>query len=366
MTQTTLRRAATAVVGAAALVAMSLPNASAADHVVADDVVTPLGFAFGDDGTLYVAEAFAGKLTAFRAGKRTTIVQGQPNSGTAGVDATGRGKVIYTQTLPPEVGGSPDTTLNRVLPNGQTRTLTSMLAYEAENNPDAGNTYGVLDPSPACAAQAEAAAEFIGDISYPGEVDSNPYAVALDSDGSTVVADAAGNDLVRVSANGRTVSTIAVLPPIPQTLTAEALAGIPADLSDCVGETFQSNPVPTDVEIGPDGHYYVSALPGFPEAPGTGKVFRVDPATGDVTEVAGGFTGTVDIAVADDGTIYVAELFAFQVSKVLPGDDTASESTFVPCPTAAEIGPNGNLYVAEGGGLCTGDDSPGRIVQVTL
>lgn len=365
MTRTQLVRRITAVGAAAAL--MATPAAAFADdHVVASDVVTPLGFAFGDDGTLYVAEAFSGKLTAFNRGGRTTLVEGAPGIGTAGVDAAGRGKVIYTQTLPPELGGSSDTTLNRVQPNGMARTLTSLLAYETENNPDEENTYGVVDPSLECAAQAEAAAAFIGPISNRGLVDSNPYAVALDSDGSVVVADAAANDLVRVSLNGKTVTTIAVLPPIAQTLTADILAGIPADLSDCVGEAYQSDPVPTDVEIGPDGDYYVSALPGFPENPGAGTVFRVDRATGTVVEVASGFTGTVDIAVAEDGTLYVAELFAFQVSKVEPGATAASASTFVPCPTAAEIGPDGGLYVAEGGGLCSGDSTPGRIVKIDL
>jgi sugar lactone lactonase YvrE len=346
--------------------AVSMPVASADGHVVADDVVTPLGFAFGDDGTLYVAEAFTGALTAFKSGERTTLVAGEPGTGTAGVDAAGRGKVVYTQTLPPEVGGSADTTLNRVQPNGKITTLASLLAYETDNNPDQINTYGVLDPSPECAVQAEAAAEVIGPISNPGLVDSNPYAVALDEDGSTVVADAGGNDLVRVSPNGKRVTTIAVLPPIEQTLTAEVLAGFPVDLSACEGEAIQSDPVPTDVEIGPDGHYYVSALPGFPESPGAGTVFRVDHTTGAVTEVATGFTGTVDIAVADDGTLYVAELFAFQVSRIEPGADTASASAFVNCPTAVEIGPDNGLYVAEGGGLCTGEEVAGRIVKLDL
>ena len=120
-------------------------------------------------------------------------------------------------------------------------------------------------------------------------------------------------------------------------------------MDKCVGATYQSNPVPTDVEIGPDGDYYVSALPGFPESPGAGKVFKISRTTGAVNEVAGGFTGAVDLAVAADGTIYVAELFAFQVSKVNPGADSASSSVFVPCPTAVEIGPGGTVLAAEGG-----------------
>lgn len=364
MSRTTHRRGIPlfATAGAAALLVATAGPVAADGHIVVDDLFTPLGFAIGSDGTFYVAEAFAGKLTAVKKGKRTTLVQGE--FGTAGVAAAGRGKVVYTQSLPPEVGGSPDTTLNRVQPNGKVRHLTSLFAYEAENNPDEMNTYGVVDPSPECAAQAEAAEEFIGPISNPGGVDSNPYAVALDPDGSTIVADAAGNDLLRVSPNGKHVSTIAVLPPIEQELPAEALEGIPADLSACVGAAFQSEPVPTDVEIGPDGDYYVSALPGFPESPGAGRVYRVDRHSGAVSEVASGFSGAVDLAVADDGTIYVAELFAGQVSMVAPGADHATDSTDANCPTAVEIGADGSVYVAEGG-ICAGEEpEPGRIVRM--
>jgi sugar lactone lactonase YvrE len=137
-------------------------------------------------------------------------------------------------------------------------------------------------------------------------------------------------------------------------------------LDACVGAEFQSNPVPTDVEIGPDGNYYVSALPGFPESAGAGAVFRISRSSGAVTKVAGGFTGAVDLAVTDDGTIYVAELFGFQVSRVDPGDDEASASTFVECPTAIEADVRGQVWVAEGG-ICTdGPPAPGRIVPLSL
>jgi hypothetical protein len=76
----------------------------------------------------------------------------------------------------------------------------------------------------------------------------------------------------------------------------------PDALAACVGATFTGEPVPTDVERGPDGSLYVSSLPGFPEAPGTGAVFRVDPRTGDVEKLYDGFSGAVDLAVDADGT----------------------------------------------------------------
>ena len=65
--------------------------------------------------------------------------------------------------------------------------------------------------------------------------------------------------------------------------------------------------------------------------------------------------------MAHDGTIYVTELFAYQVSTINPGDKTASSSTFVECPTAVEIGHGGDVYVAHNG-VC--DDTPGEIMKL--
>ena len=206
-------------------------------------------------------------------------------------------------------------------------------------------------------------------------IESNPYAVADEGYGSAIVADAAGNYIVRV-ANGN-VSTVAVLPAINQKLDKPTVRKlmrqvnrklakadkdpIAKDYFDvCIGETYASNPVPTDVEVGPDGNFYVSTLPGFPELPGYARVFKVNAATGALNVVAKGFTGATDLAVADDGTIYVSELFAFQVSAIAPGGGPVS-STFVDCPTAVEVDSNGDVLVARGG-LCGPD--PGQIVRL--
>jgi sugar lactone lactonase YvrE len=82
---------------------------------------------------------------------------------------------------------------------------------------------------------------------------------------------------------------------------------------------YNFEPVPTDVELGPDGLLYVTLLPGGPEDPSLGArgaVYSVDPDTGEVALVAGGFLGATDLAIAPDGRIYVAELFGDQISTV--------------------------------------------------
>jgi hypothetical protein len=349
-----LRRSARIVAAGVLAVGLAISTASPAAAVeidqVADGFAGPLGLAIGADGTVYVAQVFLGTLTAIdRDGGRTHLVTGEPVAG--GVEPLGREQVVYTTRVGDPGVPPSEASLMRVTPAGKTRQLASLLAYEAAENPDATNLYGLVDLDPACAAEVEALLG--GQVTYPGQVDSNPYAVAFDR-GGYVVADAGGNDIVRVDANGR-VSTVAVLPPIDTTLGPEVVEELGAP--ECVvGATYRAEPVPTDVEVGPDGSYYVSSLPGFPEAPGTGSVFRVT-RSGSVDLVATGFSGAVDLAVTDAGTIYVAELFGGQISQIIDGD--ASVLVEVTEPAAVEVAPDGTLYAT------TDAFGNGRVVIVT-
>jgi DNA-binding beta-propeller fold protein YncE len=354
-------RTVAALVSAGALLITAAAPASS-DDVVVDGLVSPLGFAVGSDGTIYVGEAFIGQLTAVRGESRQVVATAGDGSFISGVAALGRGNVSYTASLPPEFADGPplDTTLNSLLPNGRTAVLGSLRDYEIANNPDAGNSYGFVDADADCLAQLPPDFQ-----PYSGAIDSNPYKVAIDSDGSRLVADAAGNSIIRIAPNGKRIGTVAILPPIPQGPIDADLAG-EFGLPDCLlGEFYASEPVATDIEIGPDGDYFVSALPGGPELPTFGRVFRIDRETGSVQTYATGFSGSTDIAVAADGTVYVAELFGFQVSRIDPGDDTASESAFVECPSAVEFGHNGELLVAKAG-ICSDEPAPGSIIRLDL
>jgi sugar lactone lactonase YvrE len=345
----TRRRAValTAVIGLTMTV--GAPVATADEHgpfeEVAGGLTSPLGLAIGQDGTVYVAEAFAGNLTSFslRSPDRRQVLTSVAG-GTSGVDATGKGNVYYTAAT--EDG----TTLNRVLPNGRSTVVADLGTYEATFNPDQDQEYGFLEGSIGEACRAELP-DFLQEP-YTGIVDSNPYAVAIDG-GSTLVADAAGNTIVRVAANGR-ISTVAVLPAIDQTITQDIideLAGneeFPVELPDCVlGATYAGEFVPTDVEIGPDGYLYVSSLPGIPEGAGEASVWRVDPRTGAATQVADGFSGAVDLAVARDGTIYVAELFGNRIS-VLSSSGAVLTTYDAFMPGAIEVARDGSVYATLG------------------
>jgi hypothetical protein len=304
---------------------------------IVDGLAGPLQLAVGSDGTVYVGQAFSGKLTVV--GKRggTKDLVSAPGTEIAGVAAAGKGTLTFTTSGETEDGFFAE--VRRVLPNGKVRSLADLFAFETNNNPDRVNSYGFQGLTPDCADQVP---DEIGGQPYQGIIESHPYAVALLPGGSRVVADAAGNDLVRVAANGK-VSALAVLPPQPLEVTEEVAAGV--GLPECtIGSSYNFEPVPTDVEVGPNGLLYVSTLPGGPEDPGLGArgaVYSVDPATGHVALVAGGFLGATNLAVAPNGTIYVAELFGNRISTVSGGG--AKPFVEVPSPAAVEWA-DGKLY----------------------
>lgn len=312
-------------------------------RTIAEGFAGPTGLAVANTGTVYVADLFAGTLFKVRRGVTTPIASAQAEGQSiTGVVAERHG-VAYTET-----GGGMGTTigfLRHLSGSGRITTLGDTGTFEATQNPDQVNTYGFQDLSEECLAQIPP--DFFPPPQYTGALDSNSYAVVTLADGSRVVADAGGNDLVRIRKNGR-ISTLAVLPPIPVTVPDDpSVLGLP----DCTaGATYGLEPVPTDVEIGPHGHLYVTALPGGPEdgsLGANGAVFKVNPRTGKVTLVATGFAGATDLAIGPGGTIYVTELFGNRISVVKNGGPRPFLD--IPAPNAVEY-KHGALYAAVGFG----------------
>ena len=109
--------------------------------------------------------------------------------------------------------------------------------------------------------------------------------------------------------------------------------------------TYNFEPVPTDVEIGKNGDLYVTTLPGGPENPSfppRGRVWKVDPKSGEVTQLVGGLAGATNLAIGKHGTIYVTELFGGRVSQIRRGHVTPVLD--LPNPAAIEYA-DGKLYV---------------------
>lgn len=318
---------------------------------LASGLAGPLQLSVGSDGTIYVGQDFSGTLSKISHGKTSTVFQAPDGAEVAGVDARGAGTLVFTTTSgASEESSATASSLVSALPNGRTKQLADLYLWEHQHNPDSINTYGFSGLSDACKA------EWTGEIPndpYDGQLDTHPYSVVT-VPGGWVVGDAAGNDLLKVTPNGR-VSTLTVLPgqPVPITAADTEAYGLPACAA---GSTYTAEPVPTDVELGPDGMLYVSTLSGDP-APGS--VYRVNPTTGAFTQIATGFVGATNLAVAPDGTVYVAELFADRISKVSGGGPVPVAS--IPQPAALEWS-NGRLIASQ---YALGGPDGGQVVTVT-
>lgn len=150
--------------------------------------------------------------------------------------------------------------------------------------------------------------------------DSNPFGVEALRDGSVLVADAGGNDLLRVSTTG-SIETVARLKPrvvaVPKGLPAKGPDGKPLPKA---GTKVPSEAVATSVTVGADGYWYVGELRGFPATPGTSQIWRIKPGSvgavcdpakpydTDCSRYADGLTSIVDLAADSRGSIYAVEL----------------------------------------------------------
>ncbi len=238
-----------------------------------------------------------------------------------------------------------DAMLFRAWPDGTYQPFADLGAYEARYNP------------------------------HPTAVDSNPFSVVDGGRGEAVVADAAGNTLLKVDKHGK-VKLIAVLPDelVP---TADAKSLVEEIVSNLSGEPVTCGTLPPDappegvqicelpdmlpaeavatsVAIGPDGDYYVGELKGFPAPTGESQVWRIrrnarnaDCSRSPLCTVAhDGFTSIVDLAF-DGPTLHVAELdakswFAFElgVFEGLPLDlglGTVSACTPACTPVVSDV-----------------------------
>lgn len=324
--------------------------------VLATDLHNPRGLNFAPNGFLYVAEA-GGNGTAstdcgamgdgqtkcsantgsvtridLESGEWTRVLNDLPSlispNGTAN-GATGPHDISFNGLgngyITIGLGGDPNNReryfgsagenyglLTRSNPSGKVRATSDIAGYENENNPDG----------------------FVPD--------SNPYGV-LTLSGRVVIADAGGNDLIQVAANGD-ISTLAVFPRVSR----PSPPGPPSVQA-----------VPTSVAMGPDGYLYVGQLTGGPFTVGIANVYRV-PARGGTPEVAySGFTNIIDVTFGPDGSLYVLEIARNAIPdfggggrlvRITPDGTRTNIISGMPlfAPGGVAVGKDGAIYVTVG------------------
>jgi hypothetical protein len=286
-------------------------------EVMATGLVSPLHLAVGRGESVRVSQDFAGILTRVESdGSRKDVYTAKPGWEVAGVEIRSAG-TYFLESIGAGQGDPAllEGYLKLLEPDKDVRTLASFADFERNQNPDGDQHYGFApDTSQTCLAEA-ASLPHAPAPQYTGGVDSHPYAFAVRAD-TAYVADAGMNAVLEVDLESGEVSTLAVLPPRPVTLSADVAQslGVPA----CTGYQYAFEPVPTDVEIGPDGWLYVSSLPGGPEVPGLGErgaIFKVNPRNGDTTLWADHILSPTGLAVGDNGEVYVASLFGGEILK---------------------------------------------------
>jgi sugar lactone lactonase YvrE len=343
----------TGAIGAIALLGIPAAAQGPTVEVLAEGLNAPRGLLVAPDGSIWVAAGGAGGETCMETprgeacygptGAVARIADGSMERVIEGITSAGAG---------PEIGGLSDIALAE---DGS--------LYLVMNLGDDPTAREAMPPDFATAgwimkASADGAIEPFADVAAyetannpvpPAELpDSNPYSAAVTADG-LVVADAGGNDLLAIDASGN-VSLIAAFPPFEamfpaalleamgpppegeggppaeemaeeapaedEEMAEEAPAEEMAEEAPAEGEEMAEGEmvplpvewVPTSVVVGPDGAYYVGQLTGGPFPIGGASVLRVDPATGETSTYATGFTNIIDIAFGPDGTLYVAEI----------------------------------------------------------
>ncbi len=169
-----------------------------------------------------------------------------------------------------------------------------------------------------------------------------PNGLAVDKNGHIWVAESAQSVLLRMTLEGKT----------------EVVA------SACDGQPFLW---PNDLCFGPDGAIYMTdsgirvndykvgnaPRPDFEQIPLDGRVFRIDPATGEASKLDSGLRFTNGIAFGPDGKLYVNETRTGMVYRYAwrDGGEVGPRENFGqsnPDPVPGYKGPDGMAFSQDG------------------
>jgi len=375
------RLARSILAGAILALALAAPAFAADDvKVVASGLDNPRGLNFGPGGDLYVAESgnggtvkcvpggegggqvcFGSSGAVTRVGPdgddQKRITTGLPSQASPeGTEAIGPADVSWPDdgikdlgfltiglaadpALRTAFGAGAErfATVQRIHPDGRTRTLADLGAYETANDPDKNLSEGELDTDP-----------------------DGAYAL---NNREVIVADSAGNDILSVTRTGE-IKLLAVIP-FGQASAPPGIPDLPA------GTTIPVQSVPTSVAVAEDGTIYVSELTGFPFVPGTSKIWKVPAGGGTPEEVFSGLTLVTDVELAEDGSLYVVQISndslladtpaPGKVIRIKPDGSREDVSGDLPGPYAVAV-KGGYAYVT----THTTEPGAGQVVRIRL
>jgi hypothetical protein len=302
-----LLRGAAVLAAGTSVLAGTATSAGATEHggdphnsgitVVADNLNNPRQIAV-HDGAVYVAEAGTGGVSP------APDVPGTGFTGSVTRVRDGHAQRVQTGLL----------SISATSPGGTTEVVgVDALAFRGDQ------LYGIASggcPKPGVAVPPEALAqagkvlrldggtdvEAVGDASTiecttdpdGQDPDTDPYGLAIR--GRTFyVADAAGNDVVKIRRGETTVAKV-----LPTTKTKQ--------------------PVPTSLAFGPDGGLYIGTL-AFWAGPGGAKVYRLDVHSGELSVYAEGLSAITGIAFDGRGNLFVSEFTSSPFGMTGPNSD---------------------------------------------
>ena len=179
---------------------------------------------------------------------------------------------------------------------------------------------------------------------------SNPFALAWHN-GQSYITDAGSNRLLKVD---DATNSVALL----ETLPLETPVTVPG-IGDVPGEG-----VPTGLAVGGDGSVYYTQLPGFPFTPGSASIFRSNGSAGSAITLTDGFTNVMDMALGDDGWLYLVQYADSFFNPAGTGSlwrynpSTSARELLdaaLNMPTGVLVAPSGTIFVATGGSTTAGE-----------
>ena len=323
--------------------------------VFATGLQFPRGLTFGPDGALYVAEAGAGGVEN-TIGRCTQVIApiGPYRNGPTGrisrIDRHGN-RTTVASGFPSAVNGFQDYqgVADVAFAGGK---LFALVAGGGCSHASATVPAGVaaVSRSGAWSIIADLSAwQAANPVAHPNPNDFEPdgsWYGMISSAGSLVAVEPNHGEIVRVN---------------PRTGHVTRIADISAT---------QGHIVPT-VVAEHRGAYYLSSLGSFPGTPGSQKILRVS-KSGEVSEVASGFTAVLGLEFDKHGRLYVLETGeaggfpapgAGRVIRLDRKGDRVVIADGLFLPTGIRIGPDGWLYISNKG---FGPPQPGEILRLDI